>query len=200
MPRMPEQITIPAPDGVSLEDALQRWGDPAAVPEMLRFMAQGYNAPITVIGGPETEFDRKRNQYRRVRARLEADLVEKLRRGTLTCVGFDPRSPLDRGAVTIAPDLWQVLEPDFDKSEAKLDDLVVATGIRVFEGPPPRPAQTDRTAGKFIPVQLTEWYQSWVKCNRARGIIPDRGGTGKLPSGRSAPTCHGMRSVPCGGS
>jgi hypothetical protein len=99
-------------------------------------MAQGYDAPITIIGGSETEFDRKRDQYRQIRARLEADLVEKLRRGTLSCVGFDLRSPLDRGAVTIAPDLWRVLEPDFDKSEARAGDLVIQDQRRAWRPSP----------------------------------------------------------------
>lgn len=118
------------PTRFTLQEALLRWGNQAAVTEMLELKKKGYDAPILVIGRTETEDDRKAFRYRKLRGDLEAEIMGLLQGGPLISTGYDSRSPIDALESTIRADRWRVLTPNFDDSSAAGKGFEI-TGILV---------------------------------------------------------------------
>jgi DNA-binding winged helix-turn-helix (wHTH) protein len=81
-------------------------------------------------------------RHQDLRAMLERKLIQKLQQGTLVASGFASHAPLDAPMVTIPPDRWRSLVPDFEASSAA-DAGVAIAGIVVRE---PDPAAAPSTA------------------------------------------------------
>ena len=165
----------PEPEGVTLEEALRHWCDPTRAQEMLRLDKDGFSSPPMIIwaGCPETEYDRNTFRYGSLRSDLERELIDKLRRGVLTALGYDSRAAIDAPPVTISADRWRVLTPDFGESSATASGFTI-TGILVIEGMPQSAMIPDRTAGTVAKAKLASWYRQWVAQNAASGAIPTR--------------------------
>jgi DNA-binding response OmpR family regulator len=119
--------------GLTLADALVRWGDPAAVAEVTRLAGEGYDGPLIVlVPGPATEYERNVFRYRELRERLETALVAKLRDGSLVATGYDSRAAIDAPPATIPADRWRVLTPNFEDSSAAGGGLSIS-GILVSD-------------------------------------------------------------------
>lgn len=120
-------------EGQPLGEALLTWGDPAAVAEIKQLEREGYAGPrMWIVEGPVTEDDRKGFRYDELREQLRAELVDKLRHGMLIASGYDSRGSIDAPPVTIPPDRWRIVSPDFDDSSAIAGSFTI-TGILVHE-------------------------------------------------------------------
>jgi DNA-binding winged helix-turn-helix (wHTH) protein len=135
---------------------LMVWGDPSAVAEMTRLAKEGYDAPIFIVGRPETESDRKALRYRGLRGELKTALVEKLREGLLVATGYDSRASLAAPPATIPADRWRVLAPSFEESSAAGGGLAIS-GILV---------SSSNIAGRWKEVSVPEPRLRIVKAAR----------------------------------
>jgi len=167
-------IAPPVPEGVTLEEALLRWGDPAIVAEVSRLAAEGYDIPAFIWTlGPETECERNVGRYRSLRGKLEEVLHASLRSGILVATGYDARAAIDASPVTIPADRWRVLVPDFSASSATVSGLTI-TGILVFENAPLPTMKPNRIPGTVAPAKLKAWYRKWVEQNVGSNTKPTR--------------------------
>jgi hypothetical protein len=110
---------------VPLFEALERFSDPSDSEE-LRFLAP-YDIPLFFVGGPETETDRLLSRARRLRERLESELLAKLTAGSLQASGMVWPIGLNARRRTIPAARWRMLTPDFTTSEA------TGGGLRMVE-------------------------------------------------------------------
>ena len=141
-------MELPATGPLSLFHAMCAWGDPAAVAEMIRL--DRYSGPaISVIEGRPLDSEQWVSRYRHLRQRLEEELIEKLRNGTLVASGYDSNAPIDAPAVTIPPDRWRVLTPDFDESTATSGDRKIIGIVVVL-----REATTSATGNVTLPATI----------------------------------------------
>ena len=105
---------------LTLEQALRTFGDSKDVEEMSRL--QGYSGPqMTIIGAPESEYERDGRLYRAARERLIATVVGKLRAGHLVLRGRDPRS-----AGYLPPGIFPA--EALDRLKVAIEDLSVVDG------------------------------------------------------------------------
>lgn len=102
---------------LSLEQALLACGDPVAVAEMSDLYVRGYGGPWLFCLGRETEGERNVFRYRKLRDQLEGQVLQSLQAGSLIATGYENRSVTDP-PVTIPPDRWRTLQPDFINSTA----------------------------------------------------------------------------------
>jgi len=124
--------------------AILTWGAPVAVAEMTRLEKEGWEAPLSFVGGRETESDRQSARYRSIRVQLEVALIEDLRQGKLIASGYDSRAAIDALAVVIPPDRWRVLVPNFEDSSATANGVTII-GILIAAADP---------AGSQVTVRL----------------------------------------------
>lgn len=120
-------------DPLPLFMAMMRFCDVSLGPEMEALFREGATG-FTACDGYDwsTEQDRKGARFLKLQRTLEDQLVEKLRRGELQAVGFDPGQPVNSEALTIPAIRWCELEPHFRKSAAAIGKKLVLTGIRVL--------------------------------------------------------------------
>jgi hypothetical protein len=154
-------ITVPVPEGATLEEALRRWCDPAAVAEMERLADEGYDGPNVWILGEVTEYEVKVSRYQELRRQLETELMDKLRRGELAATGYDMRLALDAKPVVLSADRWRVLAPDFERSAARTGAVEVS-GIRVTERARAGHPEPKRKAGRYSPADVEAWYRQYT--------------------------------------
>jgi hypothetical protein len=114
---------------VPLSEALQHFSDPNDWKELVSL--QRYAMTIIVLGGPETEDERRHWRYHRLKERLQADLLAKLSAGSLQATGFECPVGLDDERRLIRAECWKKLEPDFEASEAKGAGGLHVVDIRV---------------------------------------------------------------------
>ena len=160
---------------VPLSEAPQHFSDPNDWEELVSL--QRYAMTIIVLGGPETEDERRHRRYLRLKARLEADLLAKLTAGSLQATGFECPVGLDDERRLIRAEWWEKLEPDFEASEAKGAGGLHVVDIRVQESPPARagsallrPAEEYMLGGHVSLAKLRADVRRWLqKEARARG-------------------------------
>lgn len=103
-------------DALDLEEALLAFCDPAAVKEMLAYE----DARDRTVSG---QVPCRRRIYWSLRQPLEGEFVRQLRSGELVATGFElPLTGSSRREV-IDPELWEMLEPDFDFGMACFENL-----------------------------------------------------------------------------
>lgn len=122
----------PNPDAVAqpLKEARRHWGDREDARLFHETLLYGGGPLAWIVGQEESEEQRLGRRHRDVRERLEAQVLQRLREGSLRAEAFDPRVPVDKGRVQIAPSRWELLEPDFEQSAAR-DGDVLLSGILV---------------------------------------------------------------------
>ena len=166
----------PEREGLTLQAALWRWGNPGAVSELQQLVRQGFPNPLAgflnlVTGRLET--DPRTDRARELQSLLQTDLLSKLRNGELLAIGYDLRQSIDAKPIEITPDRWRVLKPDFEKSEATTAGLIV-TGISVFQAVPERAKTLNDVPRPVARATLKLWYIGWVKENQEKGLEPSR--------------------------
>jgi hypothetical protein len=142
----------------TLEEAVLRCCDPAAVSEMTSLSERGFKGPIMAwFPGELTDYERNVLRYEALREQLEKELTEKLKAGTLIAAGYDSRAPIDAAPTTIPGDRWRVLKPNFADSSASTPHFTI-TGILVTSG----------TAEKSAPVRGVGRLAIGVAARRVR--------------------------------
>jgi len=179
---------------VPLSEALQHFSEETDWEELVSL--KDYATFITVLGRPETEQERKHWRYRRLKERLEADLVAKLTAGSLQATGFECPVGLDDERRLIRAEWWERLKPDFAASEAKGAGGLHVVDVRVQESQPARTCYSHRSAADermpsehallaTLRTDVRRWLQqearvrgtSWQKkhyCSTARARFGDR--------------------------
>ena len=179
---------------VPLSEALQHFTDPSDREELRAL--EIYDAPIVILGRPETERDRLRSRYRQLKERLEADIVAKLTAGSLQATGLECPVGLDDERRPIRAEWWERLKPDFAASEAQGAGGLHVVDVRVQESQPARTRYSHRSAAdEHMPSEhallatlradVRRWLQqearargtSWQKkhyCSAARSRFGDR--------------------------
>jgi hypothetical protein len=137
--------------GVDLEEALRRTSDPAEYQQWLDAHRAWSEHPHQ--GSKESQ--RLRDVASDLLEGLRRDLVEQLISGDLVASGFKLPIEPDSRRVTIAADLWELLDIDFARSEAE------ARGIRLIRIEVLKPAINVTRAMKFSPILF--------------GPVPDKG-------------------------
>ena len=102
---------------VPLSEALQHFSDPNDRQELVSL--ERYAMQLIILGGPETENERRHRRYHRLKHLLETEVLGKLTAGTLQATGFECPVGLDDERRLIQAAWWEKLDPDFDASEAK---------------------------------------------------------------------------------
>jgi hypothetical protein len=175
---------------VPLSEALQHFSDPNDWKELVSL--QRYAMTIIVLGGPETEDERRHWRYHRLKERLQADLLAKLSAGSLQATGFECPVGLDDERRLIRAEWWDKLKPDFAASEANGAGGLHVVDIRVQESPARAPSgfAEEYVSGGHgflakLRTELRRWLQrearargtSWQKkhyCSAARTRFGDR--------------------------
>jgi DNA-binding winged helix-turn-helix (wHTH) protein len=114
------------PKRSTLHEAMLACAEPEAAEEIRRLVKEGYDAPIIILGRPETEFDRGQSRLWHLRGRAEITLKAKLESGELTATGRDPGYPLSPRR-EIPAERWRYLEIYY------LDSSVGTTDGRIIE-------------------------------------------------------------------
>jgi hypothetical protein len=111
------------PRGIPLEQALRRWNDPDAVRRMDEY--ERYRGPLIgfVLGRSPSRYELMHRQWNERRKPLENILVGKLRKGELIGTGLQMPPKPDSRRQYIEEELWELLELDFENSEAKYPGL-----------------------------------------------------------------------------
>jgi hypothetical protein len=178
---------------VPLSEALERFSDPSDREELRSL--EPYDFPVFFVGGPETEYDRLLSRCRRLKERLQRELLAKLTAGSLQASGLVWPIGLNARRRTIPAARWHTLEPDFAASEATGGGLRIID-IRVQASQPAHTRSSHPSrADKHVPREhasvarlrsdLRRWLQrearargmSWQKkhyCSAARTRFGDR--------------------------
>jgi hypothetical protein len=165
--------------GLSLHDAMIFYGPDYEAETVWTLELEGYDGlpPGAEDGWPDPadEADFRLNSFRLQdrRRRLQHSLMTELRDGTLIATGYASDAPLDRPAARITPDRWRVLQPDFERSEARGAGLLVV-GIRVFKAPRRRPQPATKSPMPPWSSKLRKWYSEWTNKNVLQGTTPSR--------------------------
>ena len=176
---------------VPLSEALEGFSDPS---DWQEFNSLGFcEYQMLFLGAPETESDRRDWRARRLKERLEAELLAKLTAGSLQASGLVWPIGLNAKRQTIPAARWHMLTPDFATSEATGGGLRIVD-IRVQEAQPARSRSPSRRGADEprehrslakLRTELRRWLQreaqsrgmSWQKkhyCSAARTRFGDR--------------------------
>ena len=109
---------LPSSQGLALHDAMLVWGDPDIVAEFRHHEDIGPRFTFNSVFNNETPADRLRLPYTRLYDQLSAALIERLCNGELIATAFDEGMPADAAPISIRPERWRVLIPDFKTSSA----------------------------------------------------------------------------------
>jgi hypothetical protein len=177
MPRTKPPAASQVSEGITLEDALIKWGDPGSVQEFMTLEAEGYDGRHGLLLWfpelPRSVREKKTLQSLKLREQLKTQILGKLQRGELVAIAYDSRAPLDGDPVIIPADRWRVLKANFHESSARGENFAV-TGILVYQGKPLGSPKAARRPGKVAPAKLWRWYRLWIDRNEAAGNIPSR--------------------------
>jgi hypothetical protein len=110
-----------------LEEALRHWCDQEAVARCLEYARFSWRLPIIVPDSPPTPYEIGHDEWWRRRKPLEEEFMRKLRRGELIATALDIPLRADSRRQEISPELWRVLEPDFDENSA------AGGGLKIIE-------------------------------------------------------------------
>jgi hypothetical protein len=139
MPRTKPPAASQVSEGITLEDALIKWGDPGSVQEFMTLEAEGYDGRHGLLLWfpelPRSVREKKTLQSLKLREQLKTQILGKLQRGELVAIAYDSRAPLDGDPVIIPADRWRVLKANFHESSARGENFAV-TGILVYQGKP----------------------------------------------------------------
>lgn len=122
----PSGITNISAKNLTLEEALQFFGDAGEIAEMLHLKSSGYSGPqMFFVDAPFSESERKQLRYHRLRRNVEGALRAKLVSGDVIATGRDLRDEIDGPRIKVPPELWRTLVFDFQNSTASADGLVI---------------------------------------------------------------------------
>jgi hypothetical protein len=132
---------------------------------------------LIILGGPETENERRHWRYHRLKHRLQTEVLAKLTAGSLQATGFEFPVDLDDERRLIRAAWWEKLDPDFDASEAKGPGGLHLVDIRVQETPPawagladPKPGEQGVLGGQVSLAKLRADIRRWLEGEaRTRG-------------------------------
>ena len=119
--------------GLPLSDALRRWSDPDELQEVDHLSQYDFAIIHTFANPREDHHVKMRDRYYRLRDALKQAFVERLRSGELIASGYTAPIGLKSRREDIPAQLWELLEPDFEKAEAQAPGLHVVR-IEVREG------------------------------------------------------------------
>jgi hypothetical protein len=165
--------------GLSLHDAMIFYGPDYEAETVWTLELEGYDGfpPGAEDGWPdpaeEADFRVKSFRLQDRRRLLQHSLMRQLRAGTLIATGYASDAPLDRPAARITPDRWRVLQPDFERSEARGVGLLVV-GILVFKAPRQRVQSVKKSPVSTSSSKLRNWYIEWINKNVLQGTTPSR--------------------------
>jgi hypothetical protein len=159
--------------GLSLHDAMIFYGPEFEARTVFELELEGFAGEppplVDLSGWPNTaevrEFELNAMRLQRHRQTLQQYLRDKLQSGELYATGYAADTPLDRNAPKVAADRWRILEPDFQKSEARSPTGIIV-GILVFS---PGFSEASVRRGGFSQAALRNWYTDWVHENLENG-------------------------------
>jgi len=170
-------MRLPCPSepskGVSLFEALVKWGDPDAAREMVE-LKEEYELPLLMVipGDPPTPYQLKHRRYIELWEALTTELIRKLSIGELTGTCFVSPLSVNPQRQQISSELWELLKVDFDKSGAegsgiKLIDIRIREADSASEQPQESShldkARLRRALGPWLTEQAQRYGSDWVK-------------------------------------
>lgn len=116
-----------------MKEALLAATEPDEASEIRQLEAGGYDAPIMILGGPETEFDRGQSRLWSLRRSAENTLKARLMTGELVATGRDARDPF-ASRQAIPADRWPYLVIDYAKSAVEAGQAQIVEVEISFDG------------------------------------------------------------------
>lgn len=110
---MPQKL----PRGLPLEEAFRFWTNPKKLQELDVYKEYWWHPPIW-FSGPPTPYEVMHDKWCEIRAPLEQAFLEKLRSGELVAIALAKPVGANSTRDAIGPELWDVIQPDFEHSGA----------------------------------------------------------------------------------
>ncbi len=134
--------------GLPLEEAFRQSLTDAERTEHDKYEAYRDPVLVWIVGEPPTQYDVLHDKYHQLRQPWQERFIQMLRTGELSATALEVPTTLNSRRTAVPAHLWDILELDFDKSEAsgaglKLIAIEVSVATQPQQSEPPGDLNSD---------------------------------------------------------